>query len=554
MKIHYTKRLIALILIASTMTVFSGCQSKNQGGNDIYIVYTGDIHCADDENIGYAGLGSYCDYLKSKSENVVLVDTGDAIQGDYPGTITKGEYIIDMMNLTGYDFAVLGNHEFDYGVERLSELIEKSKAQYLACNISYIGNEENLFEQVKAYTIKDFGTYKVGFVGVSTPNSITSSTPTYFMEENEIVYDFAGGDNGNELFSKVQKSVDTCREEGADFVVVMTHLGDSDEENPYSSRKLIATTKGIDAVLDGHDHHEISCAFVENSEGKNVLLSSTGEGLNNIGTLIITESGNIMTGMVSDYAKRDDAIRGAVELFNMEQEEEFKQKIAYSNFPMSISEDEIRIVRTRETTVGNLAADAFRSAANSDIAILNGGGIREDLPEGEITYGDVRNVMPFQNTLCSVKATGNEIADALEYSYRCVENVTSKDGEAVGEIGGFLQVSGLKCSVDTSVQSSVSVDDDGMFLSVDGKRRVSDIQILKKDGTYVPLELNKEYTVASVSYLLKNKGDGYSMFADNEFEISEGITDYQVLIDYIKSLGDNISDSYASTEGRIIVK
>lgn len=549
--------LLCMCILISTLI---GCDSKEPvkdfsfPTNDTYIIFTGDVHCADDENIGYAGVKAYKDFLKTKTNNVCLVDLGDAIQGDYAGASTKGDYIIDIMNKVGYDLAILGNHEFDYGMDNLSTLIAKSNAEYLGCNISYTGSNENALKDLLPYQIKKFDSMCVGFVGVTTPYSVVSSAPTNFMENGEFVYDFCGSQDGQILFDKVQQSVNECKQKGAEKIVLLAHLGDTEADTPYDSRNLIASTYGVDVVLDGHSHSVVPCDILKNKNGENVLLSSTGTGIRNIGMLTITASGNISVGIVSNFLNKDKEIEKEINKFNQAQEELLNEVITKSDFELSVNQSGVRVVRTRETAIGNLVADAFRISAKSDIAIINGGGVRDSLPKGNITYGDVRKVMPFQNAICSVKATGQEIADALELGYSVVQKEYTDGEKAVGELGGFLQISGLKCKVDTSVQSSVKTDENGMFVSVDGARRVSDIQVLQTDGSYSPLEMDKTYTVASYNYLLAKNGDGYSMFADNEFVITEGIIDNQVLIDYIKSMGDSISENYRQTEGRITIE
>lgn len=483
-----------------------------------------------------------------------MVDTGDYIQGDYVGASTKGEYIIDIMNKVGYDLAVLGNHEFDYGLDNTAQLMAKSTAKFLGCNIGYTGENENVLKELLPYYIKEFDGVTVGFVGVTTPYTLVSSNPTNFMENGKVVYDFQSDLTCERLFGKVQQNVDECRKNGADVVVLLAHLGNTPADAPYDSRNLIASTYGIDVVLDGHSHSVVPCDVLQNKNGANVMLSSTGTGANNIGTLVITSSGNISVGLVSGFTQKDKDIENEINKFNLEQKELLNQVITTSNFELSISADGVRVVRTRETTVGNLVADAFRVSANTDIAIINGGGVRDSLPKGNVTYGDIRRLMPFQNTVCSVKATGQEIADALEFGYRAVQSEYKNGDQAVGEIGGFLQISGLKCKVDTSVQSTVKVDENGAFQGVEGARRVSQIEVLQADGTYAPLEMGKVYTVASYTFLLAKNGDGYNMFSDNEFIIAEGVIDNLVLIDYIKSMGNSISEQYGQTEGRITIE
>ncbi len=567
MKHMFKKSMVILATGAMIVSLFAGCgsekqtqaegteQAVSQEPNDIIILYTNDVHCGVDGEIGYAGVAAYRNSCLEKTPYVTLVDCGDAIQGDAIGTVSNGEYPMDIMNEVGYDLAMIGNHEFDYGMEQLSSLIGEAEATYLSCNITYEGSGENALSEVLPYEIVEYGETSVAFIGVATPESITKSTPAYFMENDEFVYDFCGA-SGEELYTCVQGYVDECAQKGADYIVVLSHLGDAEESSPFTSVELIQNTTGIDVVLDGHAHSVISCQVTQDKEGKDVLLSSTGTKLENIGQLVITENGNISTGLISSYAQKDEGTDAYIKEVQASCEAVLSETVASSDVALYCSDkDGIRLVRTRETAIGNLCADAYRAVGEADIAFVNGGGIRADLPEGDITYADAIAVHPFGNALCVVEATGQEIVDALELGSRFTKNVTAEDGNAAGECGGFLQVSGLKYTVDTSIESSVTLDENDMFVSVDGERRVSDVQVLNDAGEYEPIDLDKTYTVASHNYMLKSCGDGYTMFTDNTFIVEEGMLDNQILITYIKDvLQGQLGARYSDVEGRITVK
>ena len=473
------------------------------------------------------------------------------------GAVSDGEYPAELMNRTGYDFAVLGNHEFDYGMEQLDRLMEISGAQYLGCNISYTGEDEAAFlSRLLPYKIVSYGKVKVAFIGVSTPESIVKSVPAYFCDDSgNYVYDFCG-ESGEELYGRVQENVDACVKEGADHVVVLAHLGTDESSSPFTSLELIANTRGIDAVLDGHSHTVIPCDIVKNADGENVLLSSTGTGLSNIGRLTITASGNIETGLIGTYPEPDSEMAGCIESMEERFDAELTKTIGVSETALTTASDSgMRLVRNRETNLGDFCADAYRAVSGADIALVNGGGIRADISAGEITYGDILSVHPYGNTLCVAKATGQEILDALEMASRsCLPN--ADDGEnAVGENGGFLQVSGLRYTVDTSVESTVETDEQGNFLSCGDNRRVRDVMVLEDDGSYTELAPDKVYTVASHNYLIKQGGDGLIMFMDNELTVDEGMIDYEILMTYLTDeLNGTVGDEYALPQGRIEIK
>lgn len=546
-----------MLLLALVLALFClARRGSEKQQDDIVILYTNDVHCAVDADIGYAGLAAYKNWVQEKTPYVALVDCGDAWQGDAIGAVSRGEYLVDIMNQVGYDFAVLGNHEFDYGMEQLSTLLEKSEAQYLGCNIRYTGQGTSAVSALKPYEIVSYGDTDVAFVGVLTPESIVKSTPAYFMDEaGEFVYDFCGG-SGEALYAQVQKTVDECRAEGADHVVVLAHLGDDEGSAPFRSTDLIAGTNGIDAVLDGHSHSVLPCDVVKNKDGDKVLLSSTGTGLANIGQLVITAGGDITAGLIGDFPDRDAETDAFVKGIQSQYEAELEQVVAHTDVALTtVSESGIRLVRSRETNLGDFCADAYRTMAGADIAFVNGGGIRADIAAGDITYGDLIAVHPYGNTLCVAEVTGQEILDALEMASRATMAETDDGDDAVGENGGFLQVSGLTYTIDTSIPSTVEVDEAGMFLSCGENRRVRDVQVLQPDGSTAPLEPDKTYTLASHNYLIKLGGDGLNMFMDNTLTVNEGMADYQVLITYITDhLGGTVGSEYARPQGRITVQ
>ena len=547
-----------LAVLLAVMLLLGGCNAKDKAkANDIIIIYTNDVHCAVDEDIGYAGLAAYRQWCEKSTPYVTLVDCGDALQGDAIGTVSKGEYPAELMKRAGYDFAVLGNHEFDYGMEQIDRLMEISGAQYLGCNIRYTGKDGAAFlSRLLPYKIVSYGKVKVGFIGVSTPESIVKSVPAYFCDESgNYVYDFYG-ESGEELYRCVQENVDACVKDGADYVVVLAHLGTDASSLPFTSRELIANTRGIDAVLDGHSHSEIPCDVVKNSDGENVLLSSTGTGLCNIGRLTITANGNIQTGLIGAYPETDSEMADCIESMEEKLGAEMTKTIGVSEVVLTtVSDSGMRLIRNRETNLGDFCADAYRAVSGADIALVNGGGIRADISAGEITYGDILSVHPYGNSLCVAKATGQEILDALDMASRsCLSS--ADDGEnAVGENGGFLQVSGLKYTIDTSVESTVETDEQGNFLSCGDGRRVKDVMVLEKDGSYTALVPDRVYTVASHNYLIKQGGDGLNMFMDNELTIDEGMTDYEILMTYLTDeLNGTVGDAYALPQGRIEIK
>ena len=543
--------LLSFIMMA--LSIFSAL--VHFATDDIIVLFTNDVHCAISDNTGYAGVAALKAEEEQKSSFVALVDCGDHTQGSYLGAVSKGECAIDIMNEVGYDYAIFGNHEFDYGLEQLKSNIERLDAEYLCCNVTYSGSGENALEGIKPYEIEQYGLTKVAFIGISTPLTPINTTASYFKENGEYVYSFAEGENGAVFFDCVQQTVDECIEQGADYVVALTHLGIDEETEPYTSYDLIENTSGLDVVLDGHSHSTVECESVADKDGDEVLLSQTGTGLENVGELVIPQDGgDISVSLVSDYEKKDEKTAAYIDEITAVYEEQMKRVIAKSNTDLLCGDENgIRMIRSREMPLGNLVADAYRTVGGADIGLCNGGGIRADLKSGDITYSDIISVNPYGNTLCVMEIKGGEILDMLEYFYRSVKSEYVKDGLACGEDGSFQQISGMRLTVNTAIPSSVVTDDMDMFVSVAGERRVSDVQVLK-NGEYVPLNPDETYTVASHNYLLKNGGCGMgNLLMNRELILNDTVADYQVLIDYITSLGGDLSQ-YKAAEGRITVK
>ncbi len=516
---------------------------------DIVVLYTNDIHCtiedsdtADGKNvIGYDGLAAYRKELVAAGKNVTLVDVGDFVQGGAIGTLSKGEYIIDIMNFVEYDLVTPGNHEFDYGMDQFFKLVGESNFDYLSSNFTDLNKDTTVFD---GYKIINYDGVDVAYVGISTPETITKSTPAYFQDsDGKYIYGFKQGNEGKELYEAVQASVDEALKAGADYVVALAHLGIDNQSKPWTSREVIANTTGIDVVLDGHSHSTIEQEIVKDKQGEEVILSSTGTAFKAMGELTITTDGELSTKLITDYIEKDKETTDFIQSIEDKYSDKLKEVVAKTDYDLVTYNPETmkRAVRSAETNLGDLCADAYRSLLDADIAFVNGGGIRTDILKGDITYEEIINVHPFGNMACLIEATGQQILDALEFG--------AKDNP--GESGGFLQVSGLTYEINNYIPSSVKIGDDKMFISVDGEYRVKNVMVGGK-----PLDLNNTYTLASHNYMLKNAGDGYSMFKGNKILQNEVLIDNQVLINYIvDELKGTVGEKYANPygEGRITI-
>ena len=533
------------------------------GKHKIVVLYTNDIHCsieANEDSLGMAGLAAAKEWAGNFSKYVTLVDCGDAIQGEAVGTLSEGMSMVKLMNELGYDICTFGNHEFDYGMEQILNIAnEMSGAEYVSCNFMELETERTV---VNPYVIKEYDGVSVAYVGICTPEIITASAPKFFVDENNnFLYGFCQGENGTKLYDSVQKAVDEARAEGADYVIALAHLGINEDAAPYRSLDVIVNTTGIDVVLDGHSHSVVERGFVKNKEEKNVILSSTGARLANVGCLIIDTKGteNVLDDSVytillsgGEFGK----MQASVKETEAEYEEIENTVAAHSDVSLTTADQNgNRMVRCRETNLGDFCADAYRMVSGADIGVINGGGIRAGLPAGEITYGSLMNVFPYGNMLCVAECTGAEILDMLEMAYRNVEAEYADENGSVGEFGGFWQISGMKLSIDTGTESSVELAENGMYTSVSGQRRVHNVQVLDREtGEYKRIDPEKNYTLASNDYMLHECGDGFTLFEDNVFVMDRLMLDYQVLITYVSDyLDGSVGEEYAEPQNRIMV-
>ena len=540
--------LIMLLSFATAEEVAEPALTKN-----LVILYTSDVHCGIEQGWGYAGLYAVKEYFAADNY-VMLVDDGDAIQGEPIGTMTKGEGIIDIMNAVGYDLAIPGNHEFDYGMDKFLALTEKADFQYLSCNFNKEG--ELVFAP---YAIKEFDGVKFAFIGVTTPMTLRSSTPRYFMDENgNFIYGFMQDETGEQAYAAVQKAVDDARAEGAKYVIVMAHMGNEAECSPWMYSDVIANTTGIDVWLDGHSH-DFDQVVMQDKDGKDVVRSACGTKLGSIGVLTFGAEGFVSAGLMSwDQSIAAPALFGlqnagadAVKAETAELNEVLQTVVAktavdlYINDPTEVTEEgkPIRIIRRAETNLGDLCADAYLDqSGEADIAFVNGGGIRVQLNAGDLTLNNILTVHPFGNSLTVIEVTGQQVLDALESSVHSLP----------GEFGGFDQVAGLTFEYDATIESPVIEDDSKMFAGVDDtkERRVRNVLVGGE-----PLDPEKTYKLASHDYQLLNNGDGYTMFAGAKVLQESVKLDNQVLIDYItETLGGVVGEGYDNPygQGRIV--
>ncbi|MBR4395555.1 MAG: bifunctional metallophosphatase/5'-nucleotidase [Eubacteriaceae bacterium] len=566
--------LLAVLLIAGTAV---SCKKAPEA---VTVLFTNDVHCGIDptgdadesgnitayKTMGYAGLAAYKAFVKASNPNVVLVDDGDSIQGDVIGTLSNGSYLVDIMNEVGYDVATFGNHEYDYGMDKLFDLTKKAKYTYVSCNFL----DQKGKPVYDAYKVLTFGGTKIAFLGISTPESITKSTPVFFQDKDgNYIYSFGNaGDTTDAAFktfvTTIQNAVNEAQKK-ADYVVAVGHLGVDESSSPWTSKELIAATTGINVFLDGHSHTVLN-EVVKDKDGKDVILAQTGTKLANVGQLDIGTDGTLSVKLVSAQDVADlglvtsDAYKATaafVDDIKVQYEALVATVVGSTTTPLVIKDPATgdRIVRSRECNLGDLCADAYRVVLSRalgkpvDVAFVNGGGIRAEIQDS-ITYGDIVKIHPYGNMACVVEVTGEQIWQALEWGSRAAV------ADYTAELGGFLQVSGLTYEIHTDIAPKIEYDAaTSVYTGMQAGYTYGDqsrVQNIMIGGA--PIDLTKKYTLASHNYMLKQQGDGFNMFGGDTLLLDEVMIDNQVLIDYItEDLGGVVPETYANPygEGRI---
>ncbi|MBR2879955.1 MAG: bifunctional metallophosphatase/5'-nucleotidase, partial [Oscillospiraceae bacterium] len=504
------KKFLSLLLVLAMVLSCGVTVFADETETGITILYTNDIHSYIDKDITYSLLAAYKDSL---GEDVLLVDAGDAIQGCAYGSMDNGETVIKLMNAAGYDLATLGNHEFDYKMEgRIKVTDEWAEFPYVSCNF-YNEKDGVVGDSVlDSYKIFVIGGKKIAFVGITTPESFSKSTPKYFQDDNgNYIYGIAGGTDGAALYAAVQNAIDAATAEGADYIIALGHLGIDESSKPWTSEDVIANTTGLDAFIDGHSHTSKPQDKVTDKGGNSVILTQAGEYFGAIGQMTITEEG-IATKLVTaeDLADitPDTEVKAIEDAWIKDVDTQLGEVIGSVDFTFdNYDADGNRLVRKQETNTGNFCADALYYLFDNldydvDVAIMNGGGIRNKAITGEISYLTCKQIHTFGNIACLQIITGQQLLDALEFGARQTPDV---------EVGGFLHVSGVKYTVDASIESTVQMDDKANWIGgPTGEYRVKDVMILQ-DGEYVPLDLEAKYNLAGYNYTLRDLGDGFTM-------------------------------------------
>ena len=504
--------------------------------SDVTILYTNDVHTYIDKQspkLTYAAIADLKQSYQNAGKDVLLVDAGDHVQGTAYGSMDEGASIIKLMNAAGYDVATPGNHEFDYGMDRAKAIMKEADFPYLSCNWVDLRTTLRVLPSVKVFVR---GGRRIAFVGVTTPETFTKSTPAYFMDkaQRKYIYDIQGGEDGKKLYDAVQKAIDKAKLL-ADVVIGLGHLGVDPSSSPWTSEEVIAHTSGFDAFIDGHSHTVMENKQVQDASGKAVTLTQTGSYFANVGEMTIAADGTITTKLIPTHEGMDAGIAAMQTSWVNTVDDMLGEKIAVGDSDFYVSDPATgkRRIRSAETNLGDFVADGIYTYFNEveklhcDVAIMNGGGIRADVPAGDWTFKTCKQISPFGNVACLMSVTGKQIQDALEFAAR----FAGEDGK---ENGGFLQVAGATYEIHTDIPNTVQTDEKNVWIgSATGTPRVQNVKIYDKaSGSYLPLDPGATYALAGMNYTLRNLGDGFAMFDGAELIKDYVSEDYLVMSTY----------------------
>lgn len=517
---HFTPKLLCATV--PLCLLLTGCMTSNLQGmreKSIVVLYENDVHCAIDGYAKIAGIRQ----LIADTAWTSIVSSGDYLQGGTAGAISKGQYIMDVMKHVGYDAVTLGNHEFDYKIPRMFELLNQLKAPVTCVNVIDTRTGKKVFAP---YILKKIGKKKIAYIGAVTPTTMESESYSFYDESGKLIYDLVP----DQTYNLVQQAADEVRRKGADYVFVLSHLGEDPNHMNVDSHGLARNTTGINVILDGHSHNTIPSVTINNKEGKPVIITQTGTQFANLGKMVIMPNGTITTSLipVNEMPYRSITVQHAIDEVKKQMNEVTGRQVCHSEVDLRILDENGRQqVRKAETNAGDIVADAFRIMTGADLAMTNGGGIRSEVNKGDLTYGDIVSLLPYDNYLCMVEVTGAKILELLK------ENTSLLPLED----GQFPQVSGIKFTVDVKTHS------------------IKDAQVMNKEtGAYEPLVPEKTYTLSTTDYCIS--GGGFKNILKDAKVVKDGMMLYNdALVEFVtKKLNGRITTDYAKPQGRITIQ
>ena len=554
--------IVLAVLMAVVCLPLGALAEQETRSDNIVILYTNDVHSYIDGPLSYDVIAAVKQELQKQYQHVLLADAGDHVQGTAYGSMDKGKSIVSLMNAAGYDVATFGNHEFDYGVAGCFDVISWADYPYVSCN--FYQQEQGVRGEnvVEGYTLFGCGDQKIAFVGISTPETLEKSTPAYFQnEKGEYIYGVSGITNPEDLAKDVQSAIDAAKAQGATKVIGLGHLGDDPSSTPHTSEETIARLSGLDAFIDGHSHSTIRGKEVKDKDQNTVVLTQTGEYFTRIGMMVINPTtGEITTDFIecvgdveSGYTLssalyqgkevlRDPAVSTLKNQWMEEIDERLGQVIGSAKVTLNnYDEQGNRLVRLQSTNSGDFAADALYylfddMGLDVDLAVMNGGGVRNQAITGNITYKICKDMHPFGNVACLLTVSGQQILDMLEWSSRNV---------GIAEDGSFLHGAGVTYKINTAIDCTVTADEMDMWVAgPSGEYRVHDVKIYDKEtNTWQPLDLTAKYNLAGYNYTLRDLGGGFAMLKDGVNVVDYVMEDYMVLAGYVQAFENGVIDA-----------
>lgn len=500
---------------------------------ELVIIHTNDTHGGDvaveGKSLGTAGVAQLKKDYEAKGAEVLLISAGDAIQGDPLVNLSKGKNAIKFMNFAGYDLMVPGNHEFDYGYKNLKKLNLFADFPFVSANIVDKATGEPVFNENYIF---DTVIGKVGFFGLTTPETLTKANP-----DNVASLSFLAG---KALYKEAQQQVDLLKKAGVKYIICVSHLGTDESSKPNRSIDVMRNVEGIDIIIDGHSH-----SVINGIEEVNPVLESAGTKLSYAGVITL-DGKSIKADLISaaDYKAVDPNVNVAVNTASAKIDAQLSKTFATTE--VLLDGNKAPGVRTQETNLGDFAADAMLWAANQavgggvDAAVTNGGGIRASIAVGDITMKTMKTVFPFGNTVSTVKVTGAQLLELLE----------AATFSTPASLGAFPQVSGITFTVDTTV-AYVNGDlypNSTYYAPANPGARIKDVKVGGK-----ALDLKKTYTIATNDFLAAGGDTYYALKGAEKYNTYVALED--ALINYTDQVlgGVITADKYGVPAGRITV-
>lgn len=487
---HRTTGLLSVALLALALAAPAAAEPVK-----LSLLHINDIDRIEDLDGrgGLARLMTLVNRERASAGHAIFTHGGDTISPSLLAGFDKGAHMIDLLNEAALDIMVLGNHEFDFGPEVTLQRVSEANFPILAANA--VDTTGTLMEGTLATWTRDVGPYTVGFIGLTTPETPEIAT--------------TGGVTFKPLVQTARELSENLRGNGADLIVALAHIGIGED------LQFAYADSGVDILLSGHDHLQMTYydgqfAFAESgSQGDNLMVVEvTMDTIDNRGEQEFEWSPQFRILSTQDV-EPDTIMAAKVQTYLDKLSQELDVALGKSVTPLDSRRASIR---TSETAIGNLIADAIRVGVDADVAITNGGGIRGDKTYeagATLTRRDIQTELPFGNRTVKLQMTGAQLLEALEHGVSAVEEGA----------GRFPHVSGITMSWSRSAQPGERVKS----VSVNGK----------------PLDPAATYTVATNDFIAGG-GDGYTILTGTKSLIDGDAAQYMasMVMDFVAAAGE----------------